>query len=536
MQLLVPIHCPVSRVVELAMAQYRDEGRQPPLRFPDLPDAYELRVLDDDDGTPDDDMPPLDRFRDVQEYGVDAVAFIEVSEYQPPPPSSLSSPSVTAHLKASNLQQAAEQRRAAGSIVSQTQLQQQQQNYQQQQQQQAGSRWDEVGSPRSTTPQPSLLNTALTDSQPASNASSPLPSMPATPTAQTRGGASTRSTNGIKVALKVTLADNETHLLSVAADTRLEELLPLISRRKSSQMQPEHWKFVAGSSHSELSDAEAARATTHLPLSSSQASVDSILARQAIQQSRQQWSAYLAAPEIDMHTPVSQLTTDDLRLINKLDTPRRALLPPSVSSFSSSASGLPHPDHFIFTVDSASAYSEYRVVKTNQRGKRQHRMFGIDRHKVYNKLVSKPSGHRRRISFEVTRAYRPISSIHAITADDKPQHFTIVFEEKGGKLTSRTYQTETMVECAEIVAKVRFLMQLAAQEAASSGSSSSQGGQAAANGGAVTPSGGGERGGGALTPTHLPHHHAHHHGHTQSIAVNPVQALSPVSGMNGAIM
>ena len=534
MQLLVPIHCPVSRVLEMALLQYKDESRQPPLRY-DTSDAYELRVLDDDDGTPDDDMPPLDRFRDVQEYGVDAVAFLEVSDYQPP--STVLSPTsmaASSHLKASTTQQAADQRRAAGSVHGA------QQQYQQQSQQHAGSRWDEVGSPRSITPQPLAINTSSGDSAPASragsNMSSPMPSMPPTPTAHTRGGVGAggggaRVNNG-KVALKVTLADNETHLLSVSGDSRLEELLPLISRRKSSQMQPEHWKFVAGN-HSELSDADTAatRAATHVPLSSSQASVDSILARQAIQQSRQQWSAYLAAPEIDMHTLVGQLPTDDLRLINKLDTPRRALLP-SASSHTSSSSATPHPDQFLFTVDSASAYSEYRVVKTNQRGKRQHRMFGIDRHKVYNKLVSKPSGHRRRISFEVTRAYRPISSIHAITADDKPQHFTIVYEEKGGKLTSRQYETETRMECAEIVAKVRFLMQLASQEQSSASATTGPTGATSA-GGATTPGGGGDRAG-ALTPTHS-HHHPHHHGHTQSIAINPAQALSPVS-MNGPLM
>ena len=536
MQLLVPIHCPVSRVLEMCVAQYRDEGRQPPLRY-DSFDAYELRVLDDDDGTPDEDMPPLDRYRDVQEYGVDAVAILEIADYQPSNNSSsaLVSPNnatASSHLKASTSQQAAEQRRVAGSIHP-AQLQQQQQ--------QAGSRWDEVGSPRSITPQPLVINTASGDSLPASRAgsnfSSPMPSMPATPTAQTRGGAGARG----KVSLKVTLADNETHLLSVAGDSRLEDLLPLISRRKSSQMQPEHWKFVA-SHHSELGDAYGdtagtTRSASHLPLSSSQASVDSILARQAIQQSRQQWSAYLAAPELDMHTPVSHLTTDDLRLINKLDTPRRALLPSALSNHSS-ASATPHPDQFLFSADSASAYSEYRVVKTNQRGKKQHRMFGIDRHKVYNKLVSAASGHRRRISFEVTRAYRSISSIHAITQDDTPQHFTIVYEERGGKLTSRQYETETRMECAEVVAKVRFLMQLAAQEQSSAGSGGGGSGQAAVSGGggANTPGAGGGDRAGALTPTHAhSHHHTHHHGHTQSAAVNPTQALSPAH-MNGTLI
>ena len=34
---------------------------------------YELRMVDDD-GTPDDDMPALDRNRDINKFGIDAVA------------------------------------------------------------------------------------------------------------------------------------------------------------------------------------------------------------------------------------------------------------------------------------------------------------------------------------------------------------------------------------------------------------------------------------------------------------------------------
>ena len=38
---------------------WRATNRQPPMK--ENPDFYELRVLDDDDGTPDTDMQPLDR-------------------------------------------------------------------------------------------------------------------------------------------------------------------------------------------------------------------------------------------------------------------------------------------------------------------------------------------------------------------------------------------------------------------------------------------------------------------------------------------
>ena len=501
MQVMVPIHCPVQRVVELCLAQYKEEARQPPLRF-DLADAYELRVLDDDDGTPDEDMPPLDRHRAIQEYGVDAVAFVEVADAGGM--LAALSPSSAAQLKASAGQQAMEQKRGTGgghppplqtvgSVSSPSSLSMSS----------SGSRWDEVLSPRSA---------AL----PYSTVPSPIPSHPPTPMAGARPPSSSPSSmstrvkvSGGKVSLRVVLADMETHMLLVAADTRLEELLPLISRKKSSQMQPEHWKFLypppeEGEEFEVLQQPAPARPRSgsqqghRSALStSSQASVDSVLAAHAALQWRREHRSWQSAPELDMRLPVHQLEQDELRLLNKLDTPRRMLPSASINNHSATAgtsassssaspssssfSSLPHPDHFLWTVDTASAYSEYRVVKTNQRGKRQQRMFGIDRHKVYNKHVAS-AGHRRRISFEVTRAYRWIRSIHSITAHSTS--FTISYHEKGGKLTQRQYETETRMECAEIVAKIRFLMQLAQQDAA-------QQGEGGAQGQPQTPGGGG---------------------------------------------
>ena len=383
MQLLVPIHCPVHRVIEMVIAQHRDDARQPPLRW-DSADAYELRVLDDDDGTPDEDMPPLDRFREIQEYGVDAVAFVEAADYQQQQAQQqrAQSPSATAsagtaggQLKASTAQQAAERQAVSGfpprpppvvppgslsgfgsfSLMS-------------------GSRWDsELVSPRSAVgPSSQSRGDGAHSASGFTSPLSPLSSLAATPTSARQavaapyGGSRLRVLNG-KVGLKVVFADMETHVLSVAAESRLEDLLPLLSRKKSSQMQPEHWKF--------LYPAQDAQDTAQHPAPAS-----------ASPRPQQQ-------PELDMKTPIYTLQMDELRLLNRLETPRRAL--PSASSLSSSSSGsAPHPDQFVFTVETASAYSEYRVVKTNQRGKRQHRMFGIDRHKVYNKHVQ-AAGHRQ---------------------------------------------------------------------------------------------------------------------------------------------
>jgi len=392
--LVTPMPCTVIRVIEMAMIQFREENIQPPLKF-DTSDAYELRVLDDDDGTPDDDMPPLDRDRDIHEYGVDAVAFVEIPDYQPnnTNPIQTSSSQQQLSLKASNIQQQRDrsmqppQLTRVGSLGSMNGI--------------TGSRWDDLNSPRS-------------------GISSPQSSMPVTPQSNTR------TTSGpFKLTVKVILADMETHLLTLSSDNKLEDLLPLISRRKSSQLQPEHWKFIYHNENNLLNSSH---------------------------------SIY-QLEEIDPKTILSQLNKLELRLLNKLDTPRR-LLPETNNLFNESEyQTAPHPDQFILTLDSASAYSEYRVIKTNERGKKQNRMFGIDRHKVYNKHVAN-AAMKRRISFQVTRAYRTIRSISSINTDSATK-FSIIYFEKGGKLSERQYETETKMECAEIVAKLRFLVNLA---------------------------------------------------------------------------
>ena len=369
MQVILPIHCPVQRVLALVIAQYREEGRQPPLKF-DTPDAYELRVLDDDDGTPDEDMPPLDRHRSIQEYGVDAAAFVEVADYAAP--AAVMSPSQTfAQLKASAGQQAMERKMNAthpppvqtGGMSSGLSSPPSVSSFSMQ----SGSRWDEVLSPRSAL---------LPASSVVSNATSPSTSQPPTPTAAPRAGTLSPSLSRLKVSngkigLKVVLADMETHVLLVPADTRLEELLPLISRKKSSQMQPEHWKFLYPPSDDpdDLDLAPVpprARSGSHAgqqqsgnwpQLSTSQAAVDSVLLAQAALHSRREQFSSLSAPELDMRMPVYALEQDELRLINKLDTPRRALPSQATSSFSSLSS---HPSSLPIPVPSSRPVPVHR--------------------------------------------------------------------------------------------------------------------------------------------------------------------------------
>jgi hypothetical protein len=129
--------------------------------------------------------------------------------------------------------------------------------------------------------------------------------------------------------------------------------------------------------------------------------------------------------------------------------------PPPTLPLSTDISSSVTPENFLFTYEVASTYTEYRVIKTNERGKRQLRMLGIDGGMIYNKHVTK-SGHRRRL-LQVMRAFRPIHSVQSVFIHhEKLTKFTICYREKN-KIITRDYEAETTMECAEIVAKIRFL-------------------------------------------------------------------------------
>jgi len=64
----------VEDVIELVVRQHDAEKRKPPLLGAE---CYDLRMLDDDDGTPDMDMNALERNRDIHAFNVKAVALVE---------------------------------------------------------------------------------------------------------------------------------------------------------------------------------------------------------------------------------------------------------------------------------------------------------------------------------------------------------------------------------------------------------------------------------------------------------------------------
>jgi len=304
----------------------------------DTVDAYELRMVDDEDGTPDEDMPPLDKAREIGKFGVDAVALCANPAFVPPPVSH-------------------------SSIAS--------------------------------------LNTPSHQASPAHRVS-----------LEYNFGLSK------KLFLKVHLEDNkESHVLQTQPTMTLAEVLSLISKKKrlAEEMKPEKYKFL-----------------------------------------------YMDREDVlEMKMTLSEVKADELRLTRKIP---RAQQPNFLSD--SEDVTTPAPSQFVFTKETACAYSEYKVIKTNQRGRKQTRVLGIDQSSIYNKSVptvknsktSKLSFHSMADKFSVQKKSRPMNTVVSCeVVGGRPQCFRIYFHE-GKKIVTREYETETKMECGEIVAKVQFLI------------------------------------------------------------------------------
>jgi len=220
----------------------------------------------------------------------------------------------------------------------------------------------------------------------------------------------TTAMTGDKFFLKVHMPNHESHVVPVTKSMVLEDLLPMISKKKKIKMlAPNQYKFL-----------------------------------------------YMEEPDessgtLEMKTGLGDLKADEVRLVNKfagneLNQPQFVLLP---------SSGDPDPSQFVFTQETACTYSEYKVVKTNERGRKQKRIMGIDKNTIYNK--KNQSGES---IFNVHKDQRLISTCSSCSViKNKPRTFQIAYREKN-QIISREYEAETKMECAEIVAKINFLMQL----------------------------------------------------------------------------
>lgn len=129
----------------------------------------------------------------------------------------------------------------------------------------------------------------------------------------------------------------------------------------------------------------------------------------------------------------------------------------------------------------ASRYTEYAVVKVNRHGTRQARILGVDRDKVYNlppravQPAPRDSGagagvgpaaflerEDRALATGVTKKqFRLIADVQSIDiARGRPAAASVVYREADGSSRAYSLEFESAEVCAELTARIRFLMSL----------------------------------------------------------------------------
>lgn len=300
----------VEELIELVLRQYALEKRQPALK---LSGNYDLRLLEDDDGTPDTDIPPLDRSADIHSFNVEAVALCERSEPLP------------------DGQKDANRKKRGVSL-------------------EYNSNFGKTG----------------------------------------------------KQYLKIHMPNyNVSHLIQVQSDMKLEDILPIIAKKRSQtqleQILPKDYKFV----YRGESDA------------------------------------------LEMDLPLSKLVSDELVLLPRISQEETLkTIPESEIHHTSTRS--------FMSREFAREYTEYKVIKTNQWGKKQERIMGIDGEKIYNKNATGGSD-------DVHRPFRLISEVLSIElVPNQPRCFRIAFRDKHGT-EAREYAADSKIEAEKIVGKVNLL-------------------------------------------------------------------------------
>lgn len=111
-------------------------------------------------------------------------------------------------------------------------------------------------------------------------------------------------------------------------------------------------------------------------------------------------------------------------------------------------------DNIQYTEATAVAYQEWNVVKRNLIGRKQERVIGVDGKIVYNSK----RGQFSRNASGVHRAQREISSIRNVDVLPSDRRtFRITWVDKR-EVYDYEYSCETVRDCAEIVAKLKFLL------------------------------------------------------------------------------
>eukprot|EP00735_Rhodelphis_limneticus_P008910 TRINITY_DN2380_c0_g1::TRINITY_DN2380_c0_g1_i1::g.20662::m.20662 TRINITY_DN2380_c0_g1::TRINITY_DN2380_c0_g1_i1::g.20662 ORF type:complete len:525 (+),score=115.07,sp/Q9Y0C9/RIP3_DICDI/29.17/3e-07,SIN1/PF05422.7/7.9e-08,Peptidase_M16/PF00675.15/0.33,Peptidase_M16/PF00675.15/8.1e+03 TRINITY_DN2380_c0_g1_i1:98-1672(+) len=199
------------------------------------------------------------------------------------------------------------------------------------------------------------------------------------------------------------------------------------------------------------------------------------------------------ASALDFNQTVASLNCSEIILCEKdfADKPRHESLgkrPADQDEKDSKLEPVSNIQDFFFSEATASQYKEYIVYKVRSSGRKDRRIMGIDRERVYNSYVppwrerdTNNPGNRGTIMKSLARAMaksgttknpsRKISDIRSIElVADKPARFVLVYDEvtavesKGLRQDVYEFEAEDGPRvAAEIVAKIKYLMQLEAR-------------------------------------------------------------------------
>lgn len=162
-------------------------------------------------------------------------------------------------------------------------------------------------------------------------------------------------------------------------------------------------------------------------------------------------NSYKNQEPMPMHLHVCSLQKDSLLLQRKVPKAQIGLFSDKHTDKVASTMS-----DFVFSKQDFQQISYYSVIKTNERGRRQKRRLGIDAKAIYNEKPSK--GFMNKLSSAPLIGERPIQTVMSCQKlPNQPKRFVIQFQDHTGNL-SREYETEYQTDCAEIVAKVNFLI------------------------------------------------------------------------------
>jgi len=117
--------------------------------------------------------------------------------------------------------------------------------------------------------------------------------------------------------------------------------------------------------------------------------------------------------------------------------------------------GPPDPRDFQFTPASGVAFKEWNVVKTNELGRRQERVLGVDGSKIYNTKRDRKNMKLITLTYRPSRRIEDVLSLKILDQYDDRRTVRMTFTERGKQIV-RDLEFDAAQEAAHAVAKIRY--------------------------------------------------------------------------------